>query len=119
MCQRKPTRPMATGRLCATLIAVAAAIATWSVVAGEQHIEVFKPDGSRQCERDTGTPPSRMRAELAAAGILVHSARSASDDMMHTQVCGAPTGRINVFVIDSAALDDARALGFLPFGDHR
>jgi len=79
-----------------------------------QRIEVFKPDGSVQCEPDTGTPPETMRAELETAGITVYDARSASDGMMHIQVCGSPTGRINVFTIDGTALDEAQALGFQP-----
>lgn len=84
-----------------------------------QRVEVFKADGSRQCEPDSGQSPAAMRTDLEAAGIRVHAARSASDGMLHMQVCGAPTGRINVFSIDAAGLDAARSLGFQPLAGPR
>lgn len=101
----------------ALLCAVAGAGAADDSAGPAEHVEVFKPDGSRQCEPDSGTPPAAMRAELEAAGVTVHAARTGSDGMMYPQVCGALTGRINVFTIDPAALDDARALGFMPLGE--
>jgi hypothetical protein len=81
---------------------------------GTPQIEVFKPDGSLQCEPGSGTPLATMQAELRDAGIRVYSARSASDGMMHPQACGTPTGLRNVFSIDAAALDQALAQGFQP-----
>jgi hypothetical protein len=109
----------------ATLIGWWSGLALLCAVAGAagggagpaEQIEVFKPDGSRQCEPDSGTPPAAMRAELEAAGITVHAARIGSDGMMYPQVCGAPTGRIHVFSIEPAALDDARTLGLMPLGE--
>jgi hypothetical protein len=77
-------------------------------------IDVFKPDGSRQCEPDSGTPIAAMRKQLTVAGIEVHAARTTTDGMHHAQVCGAPTGRIHVFTIDAAAAETAADLGFLP-----
>jgi hypothetical protein len=101
----------------ALLCAAAGAGAADGSAGPAEHVEVFRPDGSRQCEPDSGTPPAAMRAELEAAGVTVHAARTGSDGMMYPQVCGAPTGRINVFSIDPAALADARALGFMPLGE--
>lgn len=77
-------------------------------------IDVFKPDGSRQCEPDSGTPIGAVRAQLADAGVEVLAARTTTDGMHHAQVCGAATGRIHVFTIDAAGAETAANLGFLP-----
>lgn len=79
-----------------------------------ERIDVFKPDGSRQCEPDSGESIAAMREQLTAAGVQVHAARTTMDGMHHAQVCGAPTGRIHVFTIDAAAAETAADLGFLP-----
>jgi hypothetical protein len=110
-------RRFAVVPVCAAWLAGAAIAATAddrAEAGGARHVEVFKPDGSRQCEPDSGLPPQDMRAELEAAGIIVYATRSGPDGTMYLQVCGAPTGRINIFTIDAAALDAAQTLGFLP-----
>ena len=77
-------------------------------------IDIFKPDGSRQCEPDSGIPIDAMQRELTEAGVDVHAASTAADGMLRPQVCGAPTGQIHVFTIDAAAAQAAADLGFLP-----
>lgn len=77
-------------------------------------IEVARPDGSRQCEPDTGEPLATAAAALAAAGIQVHASRTGNDGMMYPQVCGAPTGTVHIFSIAPADLAAAMALGFRP-----
>lgn len=79
-------------------------------------VEVFKPDQSRQCEPDSGTPLAAMVAELAHAGIAVQDSRVAHDGMMRPAVCGAPSGAMNVFSISQGDLAAAQTLGFRPFG---
>lgn len=77
-------------------------------------VEVFRADGSLQCEPDSGTPPEVMAAQLTAAGIAVQGSRIGHDGLMRTAVCGAPTGRLNIFRIGGEDLATARTLGFEP-----
>jgi hypothetical protein len=53
-----------------------------------------------------------MQNQLAKAGIKVLSAAKQPDGMMHTQVCGAPTGMANTYEINSTDLKKAEKLGF-------
>lgn len=70
---------------------------------------IAKKDGSRQCE-SKGLSPEEMEKQLK--GIKVHSRRKESDGMMHIQMCGAQTGRYNVYEIDAADLKKALSMGF-------
>jgi hypothetical protein len=83
-------------------------------VAGDERMLVFKPDGSRQCEPDSGIPLQGMRKQLADAGVEVFTSRTTTDGMVRAQVCGAPTGRLHVFGIDAADASAAAELGFRP-----
>lgn len=76
-------------------------------------IKVFKSDQSKQCEA-RGIAPDDMRQELIQVGVDVLCTHKAYDGMMHASVCGGATGAINVFVIHSDNLGDAKALGFMP-----
>lgn len=82
--------------------------------AGPAPIEVGRPDGSRQCEPDSGVPIDAMIATLHDAGVTVHGSRSAHDGLNRIAVCGAPTGRFHLFLIDPADLATAEGLGFRP-----
>lgn len=77
-------------------------------------VEVFRPDGSRQCEAGSGVPLAAMVAELTAAGVLVLDQRTGNDGVMRIAVCGAPTGSIHIFRIGAAGLATALAMGFRP-----
>jgi hypothetical protein len=77
-------------------------------------IEVFKSDGSIQCEEGE-ISLEEMGEELIQAGIEVISWRKDHDGLARTAVCGNSTGRINVYGI---AADDGRKaleLGFKIF----
>lgn len=79
--------------------------------------EVFKAEGSRQCEPGSGVGAAELRAELEAARIPVLGYSPASDGRIHPAVCGAQTGRLHVFAIPAAAVSDAQALGYRPVGE--
>lgn len=87
------------------------------VLAGCVHIRepdtimVYKYDGSVQCE-ESGLAVEDMRRELARAGVEVVCGRKAQDGRVYPAMCGAATGRINVYTIDAADLDRAGTLGF-------
>ncbi|MDX9732056.1 MAG: hypothetical protein RBT63_09825 [Bdellovibrionales bacterium] len=76
---------------------------------------VYKPDGSRQCGTRKGTSPETMERELA--GIRVYAKEKRADGLMHIQVCGSPTGQINIYEIDSSNLKQAEERGFKRWED--
>lgn len=75
-----------------------------------RRVRVYKPDGSRQCERRAGISLEVMERELA--GIIVHTREKRKDGLMHIQVCGGPTGMINLYEIDAAMTKQAEQRGF-------
>ena len=74
------------------------------------HLRVFKTDGSRQCDKRSGIALDVMERELA--GIPVYAKEKRADGLMHIQVCGSPTGMINLFEIDQTNLKQAEERGF-------
>jgi hypothetical protein len=104
----------------AAVIALSAWLPAWpgseqAAAAGvTRSIEVFKPDGSVQCEPGSGVPLEQMRRQLTGAGIAVHAARTARDMQIRPAVCGTATGTLNAYIIDAGRIEEARALGFEP-----
>ncbi len=78
-------------------------------------VRVYKSDGSRQCERGVGKSVEATERELA--GIPVSHREKRSDGLMHIQVCGSPTGIINIYEIDSSNLKQAEERGFKRWED--
>ena len=74
---------------------------------------VSKPDGSLQCGMGKAISPEDMEKQLA--GIKVISREKRSDGLMHVQVCGSPTGMLNIYEIPATSLKDAEAKGFKKF----
>lgn len=73
-------------------------------------VYVYKNDGSLQCGMGQSIPLSEMSQELGE--IKVYSSSNKHDGMMHIQVCGSSTGRINVFEIAESDLKLALSRGF-------
>lgn len=78
-----------------------------------QQVKVFQSDASVQCESE-GVAPAEMQKVLTSANIDVQCAQKGHTGMMHTTVCGAPTGNVNVYTIDASKIAEARTLGFAP-----
>lgn len=76
----------------------------------QSRIKVYKYDGTLQCGMGKTTSVADMQKELA--GIIVYSAENKNDGLMRIQVCGAPTGKANVYEIDKSSLDKAKTYGF-------
>lgn len=76
----------------------------------QNRTKVFKYDGTLQCGMGKAISISDMQKELT--GIVVYSAENKNDGLMRIQVCGAPTGKANVFEIDKSSLDKAKENGF-------
>jgi hypothetical protein len=73
-------------------------------------IFVFKYDGSRQCEPQSGVSKKEMSKELSE--ITIYSSEKKSDGQVRVQVCGALSGYANVYKIKKKDLSLAEALGF-------
>ena len=76
----------------------------------ERRVRVFKYDGSLQCNKGRKIPLTEMAEELS--GIRIFSSDNQQDDKMRIQMCGAITGRANVYEILSEDLPKAESKGF-------
>ena len=81
------------------------------VGSSSNYIKVFKHDGSIQCGY-TGVELDAMGLELKNAGINVVCSQKGHDGLMRTTVCGADTGKLNIYTIEKKHLPDAEAIGF-------
>ena len=86
------------------------AVTDTSSKAKDTTLLVYKADGSLQCGQGKAALPTEMERQLS--GIKVFSRESRSDGLMHIQMCGSPTGQINVFEIPLSSLPEALKRGF-------
>jgi hypothetical protein len=75
-----------------------------------EKIKIFKYDGSLQCGMGKGISAEEMQKELGS--IVVYSAINKDDGLMHIAMCGANTGKVNIYEIGKADLKKAQELGF-------
>jgi hypothetical protein len=75
-------------------------------------ITVYKYDGTLLCEVGKEIPLEVMARQLTDAGISIVSQRKSDDGLMHIQLCGASTGRVNAYEIASSDTQKALDLGF-------
>jgi len=75
--------------------------------------KVFKYDDSIQCE-DEGIPLKVMARELIGSGIAVLGSQKGHDGLVRAAACGTPTGNINIYLIQTNDLANAKSLGFKP-----
>lgn len=76
-----------------------------------ERVRVFKPNGSLQCGQGKSIDPATMAKELKE--IPVYKSYVENDGKLRIQVCGAPTGNVNVFEIDKTNLERALSFGFI------
>jgi len=80
------------------------------------YVDVYKYQGSRQCENG-GVSLAEMQRELQAANIPVSNSSCGMDGRMYPAFCGGADGKINVFSIPSDAVNAARSYGYFLFSD--
>ncbi len=80
---------------------------------GGPSIEVAKYDGSLQCEMGRPVSLDEMEKELRAANVAVQAKAKKADGIQHPQMCGASTGTMNVYRINTSDWEKARVLGFV------
>ena len=108
------TKAPASGLSPATITSPAKAVKN-NGAPSEARVRVYKPDGSRQCEKRGAQSVELMERELA--GIVVYSREKRKDGLMHIQVCGSASGMINLYEIDSSFLKQAEERGFKRLDD--
>jgi hypothetical protein len=72
----------------------------------------MRPNGEQSCSANGDSSLKQDQEELKAAHIPVMNSRKANDGKMYIQMCGAPTGSVNAFLIPKSKLPDALALGY-------
>ncbi len=95
---------------CLMLLPVLCCAACASAVSDGHHVQVFKHDGSRQCE-GRGLAVAEMQKELDGVKVL-SAGKMVRQDVMFAAVCGGGTGRVNVYTIPASSLSAAEARGF-------
>lgn len=73
---------------------------------------VAKADGSQMCKLNTGTTLDDGANELKQAHVRVVQSQKGSDQKMHAQMCGLPSGHTNVYEIQKEDLGKAMVLGY-------
>ncbi|MBC7693023.1 MAG: hypothetical protein H7222_14770 [Methylotenera sp.] len=73
---------------------------------------IKRTDGGVSCEQDKAQSVEQGKDELVRAGIQVQDSRKATDGKMHAQMCGAPTGSENRYLVTKDQFEKAKALGF-------
>lgn len=81
-------------------------------------VDVYKYQGSRQCE-NRGIPLQVMRRELDTARIPVINSSCGMDGRIYPSFCGGADGRINIYTIPADAANAARSYGFMLISDLR
>jgi hypothetical protein len=77
------------------------------------YVDVYKYQGSRQCEGG-GVPLAEMQRQLQAGGAIVTASSCGMDGRMYPAFCGGADGKINIFTVTSNSMNAALAQGFTP-----
>jgi hypothetical protein len=93
-----------------TIAAVPAAPESNFKPSDQDHVFVYKYDGSLQCGMGKPVALEAMAKDLT--GIPIKSSVKKPDGLMHIQVCGSLTGLTNVYEIPAKYLIKAESKGF-------
>jgi hypothetical protein len=77
-------------------------------------IWVTRADGARSCSPNSGQSLEDGAAQLRGAHVRVLDSAKGSDGKLHAQMCGAPTGKTNAYLIPKEDLPLAVAQGYVP-----
>ena len=79
-----------------------------------ERVWIKRSDKSLQCQPKGAQSLEDAAHDLGKAKIRVLESKKVSDGKMRIQMCGAPTGEENAFLIEKSDLELARTLGFQP-----
>ncbi|MGK5082420.1 hypothetical protein WDW37_03865 [Bdellovibrionota bacterium FG-1] len=83
----------------------------------QDSVWVTQPDGALSCAPETAQTLEQGAEVLQKHKVKVLEFRKGGDGKMRIQVCGAPTGSSNAYLIPRENLEQAKALGYVPL-DH-
>ncbi len=75
-------------------------------------IEIYRPDGTKQCGMGEEISLESMEKELNSIGVETLDRRKGQNNLFRTVVCGAPTGKVNIYKIYSSDLKRVEPLSF-------
>lgn len=78
----------------------------------EDTVWILRSDGAKSCSPETAQSVEAGAQELLKADIRVLNSMKGDDGKMRMQMCGAPTGTLNSYLIPKDSLPHAVALGF-------
>lgn len=94
------------------ILAASCFVVACNPVATSSTVKVYKSQGSISCDSGSGISLTTMLGEFNRNGINVRSTHCATDGLVRAAVCGVSTGRLNVYEIDAADLNNAMGMGF-------
>ncbi len=83
----------------------------------QEVVWVSKSDQSKSCDPESGVSLLQGREELKKIKILVFDSKKKNKGRLYIQMCGAPGGTMNVFLIPRRNLTAAISLGYEEFSD--
>lgn len=78
----------------------------------DSFVWIKRSDGALSCGMEKAQSLEMGAAELKKANIRIFGSRKSNDGQMHIQMCGAPTGSENAYLIQKGDLPKAISLGF-------
>ncbi len=94
------SKPIGAGVALLVLAAASSAVAA--------DLRVYRPDGSLQCNEGEARTLEQDKAALEALGARVVSQEKRQLPFKISQVCGAPTGQVNTYMISEADWEKIR-----------
>lgn len=79
----------------------------------DHQIWVMRSDGAQSCSTKSGQSLEGGAADLKNAKVRVLDSHKGGDGKLHAQMCGAPTGSMNAYLIPKDDLPQAVALGYI------
>jgi len=67
--------------------------------ADPDRVWVAQPDGSLQCEPESGVSLAEGASELERLGVQVFEKKKTGDGKVRIQLCGSPTGQLNAYLV--------------------
>jgi hypothetical protein len=74
---------------------------------------IQRADGAQSCSTKSGQSLEDGATDLKNAKVRVLDSHKGGDGKLHAQMCGAPTGSMNAYLIPKDDLPQAVALGYI------
>jgi hypothetical protein len=81
--------------------------------AADNQVWITRADGAQSCSPKSGQSLETGAADLRNAKVRVLDSHKGEDGKMHAQMCGAPSGSTNAYLIPKDDLPQAIAQGYI------